>query len=138
MLKQLIAQSLNGFSIKDLPFLFLQLSLSALLVAIIRIYWRKGLNDPQELSFLKYLLPFQLVLTSIAVFSFNSPWITVLFGLLALVPVLGAQSFSLRSKIFYLIAVFIAFGCGGANLAVTVLITLVLILPCLHFYKTES
>lgn len=137
MIKQLIAQSLNGFSIKDLPFLFLQLSVSAILVLIIRSYWRKGINDPHELSFLKFLVPFHLVLTTIAVFSINSPWITILFGLLALIPVLGTQSFSLRSKAFYMISIFIAFGCGGANLIVTVLTTIVLIIPCLHFYKSE-
>lgn len=123
---------------KDLPFLFLQLSVSVLLILIIRSYWRKSLKDTHELSFLRYLVPFHLVLTAIAVFSINSPWIVVLFGLLTLIPVLGAQSFSLRSKVFYMISVFIAFGCGGANLVVTALIAMVFVIPCLHFYKSED
>ena len=64
--------------------------------------------------------------------------LVVLFGLLALIPVLGQQSFSMRSKVFYLICVFIALGCGAANLAVTCLVTVLLILPCLIKYARSS
>ncbi len=138
MLKQLIAQSLNGFSVKDLPFLFLQLTVSALLAAMVRYYWRKGTDDSQEKNLFSYLLPIQIVLTSVAVFSLKSPWMIVLFGFIALIPVIGSHFLTMRSKIFYLICVFIAFGCGASNLAVTALVTIFLILPCLHFIKVEK
>lgn len=138
MLKQLIAQSLNGFSPKDLPFLLLQLSISALLAAIIRIYWRKGTEETQEKYLLAYLLPVQIVLTSIAIFSLKSPWMIVLFGFITLIPVIGSQFLSMKSKVFYLLCVFIAFGCGASNLAVTVTVTILLILPCLHLIKQSE
>lgn len=138
MLKQLIAQSLNGFSAKDLPFLFLQLSISALMAATVRYYWRKGMYDVQEKNLLMYLLPVQIVLTSVAIFSLKSPWMIVLFGFIALIPVIGSQSLTMRSKVFYLLCVFIAFGCGASNLAITVIVTILLILPCLHFIKAEK
>jgi hypothetical protein len=138
MLKQLIAQSLNGFSTKDLPFLFLQLSVSALLAAIIRFYWRKGANDAQEQKLIDYLLPVQIVLTTVALFSLKSPWMIVLFGFIALIPVIGSQFLTIKSKVFYLLCVFIAFGCGSSNLTVTSLVTILLILPCLHFIKVEK
>jgi hypothetical protein len=138
MLKQLIAQSLNGFSSKDLPFLFLQLSVSALLAVLIRYYWRKGTEDTQELNLLKYLLPVQMVLTVIAIFSLKSPWMIVLFGFIAMIPVIGSHSPGIRAKVFYLLCVFIAFGCGVSNLVVTTLVTVLLVLPVLHFAKSEK
>jgi hypothetical protein len=135
MFKQIIAQSLNGFSIKDIPFLLLQISVSSILVIIIRIYWRKTIKDEIEKYFLTYLVPFQIALTTLSVFSIKSPWVVVLFGLISLIPVLGGNSLSLKSKFFYLLCVFIAFGCGSVNLAVTSLVTLLLIIPLLHFKK---
>lgn len=138
MLKQLIAQSLNGFSMKDLPFLFLQLSVSALLAAIIRFYWKKGAEDTQERSLLVYLLPIQMILTVIAIFSLKSPWMIVLFGFIALIPLTGSQSPGMRAKVFYLLCVFIAFGCGASNLVVTTFVTVLLIIPVLHFVKSEK
>ena len=137
MLKQIIVQSLNGFSMNDIPFLFLQLSVSALLAIAVRVYWKKGLANDEEKSLVKYLVPIQVLFTTMAVFSWKSPWIMVLFGLFTLVPIISTVGFSLRSKVFYLICIFIAFGCGAANLMVTLVITTIIILPCLHFYKSE-
>ena len=57
MLKQIIVQSLNGFSMNDIPFLFLQLSVSALLAIAVRVYWKKGLANDEEKSLVKYLVP---------------------------------------------------------------------------------
>ena len=137
MLKQLLAQATMGFSITDLPILFLQLSVSALLAILIRHFWKIGNVEPNEYHFLNYLVPMQVVFTTIAIFSLKTPWILVLFGLLALIPVNGNDGFSLRSKVFYLTCIFIAFGCGAANLFVTTMVTLFLILPCMYFYKSK-
>lgn len=137
MLKQLLAQATMGFSITDLPILFLQLSISALLAILIRNFWKKGNVEPNEIYFLNYLVPIQVIFTTIAIFSLKTPWILVLFGLLALIPVIGNDGFSLRSKVFYLTCIFIAFGCGAANLFVTTMVTLFLLLPCMYFYKSK-
>jgi len=138
MLKQLLAQSMMGFSMRDLPLLFLQLSISTLLAILIRYFWKKGSDSKDELSFLNYLFPLQIIFTTIAIFSLRSPWILVLFGLLALIPIIGNSGFSLRSKVFYLSCIFIAFGCGASNLFVTTLVTIVFILPSMYFYKIEK
>jgi hypothetical protein len=137
MLKQLIAQSLNGFSFKDIPFLLLQISVSSILVIIVRYYWRKSIQDENETRFLNFLVPIQIALTAISIYSIKSPWIVVLFGFIALIPLLGNYSFALKSKAFYLICVFIAFGCGGPNLFVTSFLTIFVIIPCLHIYKAK-
>ena len=137
MLKQLLAQATMGFSITDLPILFLQLSISALLAILIRHFWKKGNVESNEFHFLNYLVPMQVIFTTIAIFSLKTPWILVLFGLLALIPVIGNDGFSLRSKVFYLTCIFVAFGCGAANLFVTTTVTLLLVLPCMYFYKSK-
>lgn len=137
MLKQLLAQATMGFSITDLPILFLQLSISALLAILIRHFWMKGNVESNEFHFLNYLVPLQVIFTTIAIFSLKTPWILVLFGLLALIPVIGNDGFSLRSKVFYLSCIFVAFGCGAANLFVTTMVTLLLVLPCMYFYKSK-
>lgn len=138
MFNQIAALSLNGFSLKDVPFLLMQLSVSALLAIVIRYFWRKQNLSTNESSFLKYLMPVQIILTTLAVFSHQSPWMVVLFGLLSLIPLLGTEGFSLRSKAFYLMIVFIAFGCGAANLFVTGIVTVFLIVPSLYFYQSSS
>ncbi len=137
MLKQLLAQLTMGFSITDLPILFLQLSISALLAILIRNFWKKGNVESNEFHFLNYLVPMQVIFTTIAIFSLKTPWILVLFGLLALIPVIGNDGFSLRSKVFYLTCIFVAFGCGAANLFLTTMVTLFLVLPCMYFYKSK-
>jgi hypothetical protein len=138
MLKQLVAQSLNGFSTLDIPFLILQLSTSALLAFIIRVYWRKAELTDEEKKFLIYLIPLQIALTTLAIFSLQSPWIIVLFGIVTLFPLLGNISVSLRSRFFYMLCVFIAFGCGAANLAVTSLIVICLIIPLLFIQNRNQ
>ena len=137
MLKQLLAQLTMGFSITDLPILFLQLSISALLAILIRNFWKKGNVESNEFHFLNYLVPMQVIFTTIAIFSLKTPWILVLFGLLALIPVIGNDGFSLRSKVFYLTCIFVALGCGAANLFLTTMVTLFLVLPCMYFYKSK-
>lgn len=138
MIKQLLSQSLNGFTLQDLPFLFVQIITSAILAWIIRVYWRRNILTNEEKSFLNYLIPFQIILTTIAVFSHQSPWMMIVFGLFALIPVLGNNGFNLLSRFYYTLIIFIALGCGAANLVVTVLITIILIIPFLHLFSIKS
>lgn len=134
-MKQLVFQILGGFSMKDIPFLLLQLTISSLLVWIIRVYWRKRELPDEEKEFLKYLIPLQIIFTTLAIFSLRSPWMIIFLGIVSLVPVLGTTTLSLRSKFFYLLSVFIAFGCGAANIIVTALVTFFLVVPVLQFYS---
>lgn len=137
-MKQLVFQILGGFSMKDIPFLLLQLTISSLLVWIIRVYWRKRELPDEEKEFLKYLIPLQIIFTTLAIFSLRSPWMIIFLGIVSLVPVLGTTTLSLRSKFFYLLSVFIAFGCGAANIIVTALVTFFLVVPVLQFYSKEK
>lgn len=137
-MKQLVFQILGGFSMKDIPFLLLQLTISSLLVWIIRVYWRKRELPDEEKEFLKYLIPLQIIFTTLAIFSLRSPWMIIFLGIVSLVPVLGTTTLSLRSKFFYLLSVFIAFGCGAANIIVTALVTFFLAVPVLQFYSKEK
>lgn len=138
MMKQLFAQVLQGFTVKDLPFLLFQLALSAVLAWFIRFFWRKNELSDEESKFLDYLLPIQIVFTTIAIFSIKSPWISVLFGILSLIPLLGNNGFNLKSKVFYLICLFIAFGCGAANPAITGIVTVLMIIPVLFLYHSKK
>lgn len=138
MMKQLFAQVLQGFTVKDLPFLIFQLALSAVLAWIIRYFWRKNELSDEETNFLDYLLPIQIVFTTIAIFSIKLPWITVLFGILSLIPLLGNTGFNLKSKVFYILCLFIAFGCGAANPAVTFCVTVLLVVPVLFLYHSKK
>lgn len=138
MFQQIVFKSLNGFTLSDLSFLVFQMSVSIILSFCIRFYWKKGEVNESEKWMLYYLGPLQLALTGLAIFSNQSPWITVLFGLLSMFPLLGNSILSIRSRIFYLLCVFIAYGCGGANLAVTTLVILVFVLPILHFSSLKK
>lgn len=136
MIKQLISQALNGFSLIDLPFLVLQLSVSAFLVIILRQIWlKKHAPKDEEKGLFKYILPLQIVLTLVAVFSLQAPWIIVLFGFMAIIPFLGNNNVDTKTKIFYMLVVAIAFGCGSANVVVTSIVFLIIIFPLLYLNK---
>lgn len=135
MIKQLISQALNGFSLVDLPFLILQLSVSAFLAIILRMIWQKKHSNSENDVLLKYLVPLQIILTLVAIFSLQSPWMIVLFGFIAIMPLLGSSNLEAKTKVFYTIVVVLAFGCGAANLFVTSLIILLVIIPLLYLIK---
>lgn len=136
MIKQLISQALNGFSLVDLPFLLLQLSVSAFLAIILRQIWlKKHSTNVEESGLLKYLLPLQVILTLMAIFSLQSPWMIVLFGFLAIMPLLGNNNTDTKTKVFYMTIVAVAFGCGAANLMVTSIVIIFVIIPLLYLIK---
>lgn len=134
MINQLISQAFNGFSLLDLPFLIIQLTTSSILAIIVRFFWLKNIEE-EERIFLKFLVPFQLVLTLMALFSLRSPWIIVLFGILSLLPLIGKNNFGYRSKVFYTLIVFISFGIGGGYFVVTILSLVVFIFPIILILK---
>lgn len=135
MISQILAQAFNGFSFMDLPFLLIQLSTSGLLAYLVRIIWRrKGIESSEE-DLLKYLIPMQIILTLIAIYSIKSPWMIVLFGFVAIFPLIGSSILTYRSRIFYMIVVGIAFGCGAGNFIVTCFVISFLILPLLYILK---
>lgn len=131
-MKNILINSLNGFSASDIPMFIFQLLMTGLLVRLVQLIWSKKFNVEKG----SYFIVIALVFAFMAIVSkYSLPFAILSVGLILW---LGrSENQTENRQLLKLIVGLIGIGIGSFNIVLTTILTL-LILLIVWFFPNKS
>jgi hypothetical protein len=124
-IKKLLADSLHGIDLTDLPFIAFRLFMAALLVYAIRLLLAKKINLADEMK--KWMIAISSFAAFVAIVSEVSVEVAILFVPVLLVMIPFKKDWSYSNQIVLALSLGLGLACGAGYVFLAVLITAVLV-----------